>query len=326
MNRRNALLACTLSLAGLLAPLSAAQAASSYPDKPVRILVPFPAGGAADVFARILGEKLGSEMNQPFLVENRPGGGGIIATESAFRSAADGHTLLLVTVGHAVNPSLYSNLNYDTLKDFTPVSMIATLPSVLSVNPQVGVNSLAELIEQAKAAPGKMTYASAGNASTSHMAMAQLNTMAGIALSHVPYRGAPPALTDVVGGHVQMIIDPVVTSKPMIEKGSLRALAVTSAERTPLLPDVPTMQEAGVPGYDFSAWFMLLAPAGTPPAVIDALHEKIQEIQQTEDVKARYTALGAQPGQGTPADAAEFLRREVERYALVVRENNITVE
>lgn len=325
MHRSLHLLGCTIvALTCGVAP--AASAASDYPTRPVRILVPFPAGGAADVFARILGEKLGQTMNQPFIVENRPGGGGIIATEATARATPDGHSLLLVTVGHAVNPSLYAKLSYDTEADLTPVALIATLPSVLSVNPAVPARSVTELLALAKATPGALTYASAGNASTGHMAMAQLASMTELDLTHVPYRGAPPALADVVGGHVQMIVDPVVSSRPMIDKGSLRALAVTSRERSPLLPDVQTMAEAGVEGYDFSAWFMLLAPAGTPEDIVTALNAQIDQIQQTDEIKARYAALGASPVHASPQAARDFLRDEIQRYEIVVRENNITLE
>lgn len=327
MKRRSTLVACAmLALAPWLDAGLAQAADSEYPNRPVRVLVPFPPGGAADVFARIMGEKLGVAMRQTFIVENRPGAGGILATETAARAAPDGHTLLLVTVGHAVNPSLYKTLGYDTLRDFAPVAMVATMPSVLSVNPKVPVTSLAELIAQAKAQPESITYGTAGNATTSHMAVAQLSSMAGVNLLHIPYKGAAAALTDVVGGHVQMIADPVVSSAPFIKSGELRPLAVTTAKRSPLLPDVPTMAEAGLPGYEFSAWFMVLAPTGTPAAVIDKLNAEIASIQDTPDVRQRYATLGAEPAKASPQEIGEFLRGEVARYEAVVRDNNITVQ
>jgi len=325
--KRSLFLLGSLALAFTSVVGASAHAADiAYPTRTVRMVVPFPPGGAADVFARIIGEKLGHSLGQSVIVDNRPGAGGIVATESVARAEPDGHTLLLVTVGHAVNPSLYSRLSYDTLVDFKPVAMVATLPSVLSVNAGVPVRSLAELLEMAKAKPQALTYASAGNASTSHMAVAQLSSMAQIELMHVPYKGAPPALTDVVGKHVDMIIDPIVSSTPFVTKGELRPLAVTTAERSPLLPDVPTMSEAGVPGYAFSAWFMVIAPAGTPDAIVDRLNADIAAIQESDDVKTRYQALGAAPAKATRAEMDEFLKAEVSRYAAIVRDNNIRIE
>jgi tripartite-type tricarboxylate transporter receptor subunit TctC len=325
----------SLSLLGSLAlvftsaiGVSAHAADIAYPTRTVRMVVPFPPGGAADVFARIIGEKLSHSLDQSVVVDNRPGAGGIVATEGVARSEPDGHTLLLVTVGHAVNPSLYSKLSYDTLADFKPVAMIDTLPSVLGVNAGVPATSLAELLEMARARPEALTYASAGNASTSHMAVAQLSSMAQVKLMHVPYKRAPPALTDtdVVGRHVDMIIAPIVSTTPFVAKGELRPLAVTTAQRSHLLPDVPTMSEAGVPGYAFSAWFMVIAPTGTPDAIIDRLNADIAAIQDSEEVKQRYLALGAEPAKASRGEMNDFLRAEVSRYADIVRDNNIRVE
>jgi tripartite-type tricarboxylate transporter receptor subunit TctC len=317
-----------LALLALACPgFALAQGAASYPDKPIRILVPFPPGGAADTFARLVGQKFTDLWGKATLVENRPGAGGIIATEAAAKSPADGYTLLVVTVGHAVNPSLYARLPYDTLNDLAPVAMIATLPNVLVVHPSVPANSVTELIALAKSKPGALKYASSGNATTSHMAAALLSSLAGIEMLHVPYKGAAPAVQDLVAGRVDLMLDPTVSVGSFVKQGRVRALAVTTARRTPLLPELPTLAEAGVPGYEFTAWFVLLAPARTPADVLAKVNQEMAKFGAAADYRERLANLGAEVAPAlTPARTAEFLSREVQRWAKVVKDANIRVE
>ena len=314
--------------AWLLAALvpTAALAQEPYPAKPIRFLVPFPPGGAADTFARVASQKLNESWKQPVIVENRPGAGGIIATEAAARSPADGYTFLFVTVGHAVNPSIYAKLPYNTEADFAPVAWVASVPNLLVVNPSVPAKSVAELIALAKAKPGYLTYASSGTATTSHLAAALFTSMARVEMLHVPYKGAAPAVSDLIAGQVQVMLDPVVSSGPHVKSGKLRALAVTTAKRSPLVPDLPTLAEAGVPGYEFSAWFVMLAPAKTPSDIVEKVNKEVARTLTAPDVKERYAALGAEAGSGSPAEVGAFLKSETQRWAKVVKDANIRVE
>ena len=304
-----------------------AQGAASYPEKPIRILIPFPPGGAADTFGRLAGQKFTDLWGKASLVENRPGAGGIIATEATAKSPADGYTFLVVTVGHAVNPSLYAKLPYDTLHDFAPVAMIATLPNLLVVHPSVPANTVADLIAMAKAKPGGLKYASSGNATTSHMAAALLSSIAGIDLLHVPYKGAAPAVQDLIAGRVDLMLDPSVSVGSFVKQGRVRALAVTTARRTPLFPDLPTLAEAGVPGYEFTAWFVLLAPAKTPADIVAKVNQEMAKFGTAADYRERLTNLGAEVAPAlTPAQVGEFIVREMQRWAKLVKEANIRVE
>lgn len=304
-----------------------AQGVAGYPERPIRILVPFPPGGAADTFARLVGQKFTELWGKATVVENRPGAGGIIATEAAAKSAPDGYTFLIVTVGHAVNPSLYAKLPYDTLNDFAPVAMIATLPNVLVVHPSVPANSVRELIALAKAKPGTLKFASSGNATTSHMAAALLSSLAGIEMVHVPYKGAAPAVQDLVAGRVDLMLDPTVSVGSFVKQGRVRALAVTTPKRTPLLPDLPTLAEAGVPGYEFTAWFVLLAPARTPGEIVNKVNHEIAKFGAAADYRERLTSLGAEVAPAlAPAQVGELVGREVQRWAKVVKDANIRVE
>lgn len=307
-------------------PLSAQAQEAAFPSKPVRFLVPFPPGGAADTFARLVGERLSQAWDQPVVVENRPGGGGIVATQAAVRAPADGYTLLVVTVGHAVNPALHAKLPYDTLVDLQPVARLATVPSVLVVNPSLPVKTLGELVALAKSQPGKLTYASSGNASTSHVAGAMFASLANVDITHVPYRGSAPAISDLLGGQVNMIIDPIASSAQHIQAGKLRALAVSTATRSPLAPDLPTMAEAGLRGYDFSAWFMLLAPKGVPPAVIAKINKDVIATMSSAEIKDRYKTMGAETGTGSPQELAVFLGSEVQRMGELAKAAGMKLE
>ena len=318
------LLPRAFAAAGLLAltllPGVAAAQDAAWPSKPVRIVVPFPPGGAADTFARLIADYAGKSIGQPVLAENKPGAGGQIATDFVAKAAPDGHTMLIVTVGHAVNPSLYPKLPYDPLGDLAPVARIADLPSVLVVNPEVPAKTVQELVALMKAKPDGLTYASSGNATTSHVAAAMLTAQAGVKAVHVPYKGSAPAVTDLIGGQVQWMIDPILSSQQHVKTGKLRAIAVSTAKRSSLAPGLPTIAESGVPGYDFSAWFVLLAPAKTPPAVIEKMHAEVGRILALPEVRERFAQLGAEPGAGTTAQVGGFLAAEVKRYATVVKD------
>lgn len=303
-----------------------AQQPASFPSRPVKMVVPFPPGGAADTFARYLSDRLGRAWGQPMIVDNRPGGGGIVATQYTAKSPADGYTLQIVTVGHAVNPHLYAKLPYDTEKDLVPVARVASLPNMLMVNNAVPAKSVQELIALARKQPGKLTYASAGNATTSHVAGAMFTNMAKVDMMHVPYKGSAPAFTDLLGGQVDAFIDPVVPAAQSAKLGKLRALAVTTSKRSPLMPDLPTMAEAGVPGYDFSAWFIVLAPAGTPAAVVKQINADIERLMSLPETSEKFAELGAEVGHGSPEEVRAFLSSEIARYGKVVRETGMRVE
>lgn len=320
-----AVLGCGVA-AFIVALPTAVRAQEAYPTKPVKIVVPFPPGGAADGFARLVGGKLAEAWGQSVVVENKPGAGGQIATQAVATAPADGHTLLVVTVGHAVNPSLYPRLPYDTEKDLLPVAKLATVPSVLLVNPSVPAQNVKDLLALAKARPGQLSYASSGNATTSHVSMALLASLAGVDLLHVPYKGSAPAITDLISGQVQLMIDPLVSATQHVRSGRLRALAVSSAHRSPLAPELPTLAEAGVPGYDFSAWFLLLAPARTPMAVVTRLNEQVARSLAAPDVRERYQTMGAEPGRGSPAELQAFVTSELARYARLVKETGMKAE
>lgn len=316
----------TAAACALVVPIGQVAAQDAWPSKPVRIVVPFPPGGAADTFARLIAEHAGKSLGQPFVAENRPGAGGQIATDHVAKTAPDGHTLLVVTVGHAVNPSLYPKLPYDTLVDLAPIARIADLPSVLVVHPDVPARSVPELVALMRAKPDSLAYASSGNATTSHVAGAMLVAQAGVKALHVPYKGSAPAITDLIGGQVQWMIDPVLSSAQHVKAGRLRALAVSTQGRSALVPDLPTIAESGLSGYDFAAWFVLLAPAKTPPSIVDRMHREVQRILALAEVKERFTQLGAEPGTGSPAQVGAFLAAQTKRFQTVVRDAGMTAD
>ncbi len=318
-------LAAVVLPAALFSPVRA-EPAQAYPSRAIKIVVPFPPGGAADTYARLIGQKLADALAQPVVVENKPGAGGQVATQAVARAPADGYTLMVVTVGHAVNPSLYASLPYDTEKDLTPVAGLATVPSVLVVNPTVPANNLKELLALARAQPGQLGYASSGNASTSHVAAAMLADLAAVQMLHVPYRGSAPAITDLISGQVQLMIDPWVSSAQHVKSGRLRALAITSPKRSALAPELPTLAESGLPGYEFTAWFMLLAPGATPPAIVAKLNEQVAKALAQADLREKYQSQGAEPGQGSPAELQAFLRAEIRRYAKLVKDTGMKAE
>ena len=316
-------LAGTLSIAG---PAAAQDAAENFPERLITTVVPFPPGGAADTFARLLSEQFEQRWGQATVVENRPGGGGIVATRHVVGQPADGYTFLIVTVGHAVNPSLQDDLPYDTLNDLTPVAMVARLPSVLVVNAELEVETVADLVDMARANPGGLTFGSSGNATTSHVAGALFATLADVDILHVPYSGSAPAITDLIGGQIDMMIDPVLSSAQHVETGRLRALAVSTSERSELVPDLPTLAEAGIEGYDFGAWFMLLAPAGAPEPIVEKVNASITEMLSSDAMMDRLAGLGAEPVAMDPAELQAFLEAEIERYAEIVEAAGMRVD
>jgi tripartite-type tricarboxylate transporter receptor subunit TctC len=310
-----------------LALAASASFAQDYPVRPLKLIVPIAAGGLTDNLARTLAARLGERMGQPVVVENRPGGGGVIGMQAAARSPADGYSLILVYQGVAsVNASLYRNLPYDTLRDFVAVGQVASFPLLLLVNPAVNARSTREFIELARAGAGSINYASAGNATTSHLAMELFKRAAGIELTHVPYKGEAPALTEVVGGAVPVAFATATAAMPMIQAGRLRALAISSSERSRALPDLPTIAESGVAGFDVIGWYGLLAPAGTPAPVVARLNRELLAIVAEPETRAKLAAQGVEPRGGSPEAFAKLIRDETERWRKVIADANIRVE
>lgn len=312
-----------LALAAL-APQAQAQA---YPRQPVSLVVPFPAGGPTDAMARLLAQKLGERLGQQVVVDNRGGAGGTLAAEAVARARPDGYTLFFGTTGTlAINPSLYPKLRYDPLKDFAPVSLMATTMNVLVVPPNVSAHSLGDLVKLAKARPGELTYASAGNGSSNHLSAELFKARAGIQLTHVPYKGSAPALVDLFGGRVSMMFDTVAQQAPHIAAGKVRPLAVTGPKRSPLLPAVPTAQEAGLKDYDVTIWFGVLAPAATPAAVVERLNREVVAVMSTDEMKQRMQADGAEAHPTTPAEFTALIRDDIAKWAPVVKSSGATLE
>jgi tripartite-type tricarboxylate transporter receptor subunit TctC len=301
-----------------------ASAAQAYPTRPIRIVVAYTPAGATDILARIIGQKMNEAWGQPVIVENRPGANGNIGTEYAARAAPDGHTFLMTTAGpHGINPSLYRKLGYDAVKDFAAVSLVALVPNVLVVNNSLPVKDVKGLIAYAKASPGKLSYGSPGAGSTAHLSMELFKSMTGTNLVHVPYKGSAGVLTDVMGGQIAATMDNMPPYLPHIKAGKIRALAVTPAKRSPALPDVPTVAEAGVPGYVSSAWFGLVAPAATPREVINKISTETARILQLPDVKPRLAEQGAEPIGSTPEQFSAHIKAEIAKWAKVIKEANV---
>jgi tripartite-type tricarboxylate transporter receptor subunit TctC len=323
---RRSVLASFAALA--LAPLGFATAAqAAFPDRPVRIVVPFPAGGSNDVIARLLAQNLSEQWGQSVIVENRAGAGGNVGAEVVVRAPADGYTLLLAAPGPlVVNQTLYSKLNYDPMKDLKPVGLIASVPIVLAVHPSVQAKSVAELIALAKAQPGKLNFGSSGNGSTNHLAGELLKDLAKIDIVHVPYRGAAPAMNDLIAGHIPMMFDNMPAMKPQVTAGTVRALAVAGATRSKLFPELPTMMEAGVPGFEASAWFGLVAPAATPADVMQTLVAGVDKALKNPDMAKKFADLGAEPGTVTGDAFGAFLKAEAAKWGKVVKDSGAHVD
>ncbi|MFJ1302071.1 Bug family tripartite tricarboxylate transporter substrate binding protein [Pseudomonadota bacterium AL_CKDN230030165-1A_HGKHYDSX7] len=303
-----------------------ATAQAAYPDKPVRVVVGFSAGGTTDVIARIMAKELTQELGQSFVIENKPGGGSNIATDYVARATPDGYTVLFVAVTSAINQTLYKNVNFDLTKDFTPVALGAKVPNVLVINPQVPVKSVQELVDYAKKNPGKLAFASSGSGTSIHMAGELFKQRAGIDVLHVPYKGSAPAITDLIGGQVQFMFDNMPSSWPHVQSGKLRALAVTTTDRSKSAPDLPTMQESGFEKFDVSSWFGMIAPAGTPPEVIEKLNAAMNKALDKPEVIKAYESLGAVGQKTTPAEFGAFIKSEVEGWAPVVKTSGAKVD
>ena len=306
-------------LFAVLLMFSSLAPAQTWPSKPLRIVVPYPPGGANDIVARALQPALAASLGQPIVIENRGGGATQIGTEAVARSAPDGTTFLLTNIALGANPSLFAKLPYDTAKDLAPITLISTVPLVLVVHPAVAAKSTADFIALAKARPGSLNYASAGNGSANHLAMEMFRASAGIDVVHVPYKGFGPAMTDLLGGQVTSAFATTLASLPHVRAGKLRALGISTAKRSAAAPEVPTIAESGVPGFDVSEWQMLLAPAGTPSAIIDRMQREVAAALRQDDVKTRMTELGASPVGSTPKEAEAFLRSELARWADVAK-------
>lgn len=315
------------ALLGLAAVfLCAAPAQAAYPVKAIRIIVAYTPAGTTDILARALGQKLTEAWSQPVIVDNRPGANGTIGTELAAKAPADGYTLLMATAAtHAINPTLYPNLRYDAIKDFAPISLVATVPNIVVVHPSLPVKTVKELIAYAKANPGKLSHGSPGIGSTGHLSAELFKSMTGIQMTHVAYKGSAPTLQDLMSGQLQVVIDNIPPYLPQVKAGKIRALAVTPAKRSPAAPQLPTVAEAGVEGYEAATWFGLFAPAGTPPDVVAKLAAETRRILELPDVRERLLGLGAQPAPSTPEEFARFVQAEITKWAKVIRDANVTL-
>jgi tripartite-type tricarboxylate transporter receptor subunit TctC len=316
----------SISLALVAALAAAGAAAQGYPAKPVKIIVPYPPGGPTDIVARVVAQKLSEQTGQQFVVDNRGGGGGNIGAEAVARSGADGYTLLVATTAHAINRTLFKNLGYDLKKDFAPISQLTAGPLVIVANPALPAKNVKELIAVAKARPGDLAFASSGNGQSTHLAAELFNTMAGTKMTHVPYKGSAPALTDTMGGQVSLFFDTMLSAMPHVRSGKLKALAVTSAARSPAAPDIPTVAESGLPGYEAIAWNGLLAPAGTPKEVIARLSAEVRKTLELAEIKERFAAQGFAAAWSSPEQFSAFLDDEVDKWAKVVKVSGATVD
>ena len=315
----------TLAAIGV-ALICAPAIAQTYPSKQVRFIVGFPAGGATDVVARAISQHLSEALGQPVVVDNRAGAASNIAAELVATAPKDGHTIFMGTVSTAINPSLYKKLAYNALKDFAAVTQVTDTPFMFVTHPSLPVRNVKEFIALAKAKPGQLNYGSAGNGSGGHLFTAMFGSMAGVQLLHVPYRGASFATTSVLAGETIFMFDNIVTTLPLARAGKLRALAVTTLKRSRVAEDIPTMSQAGVPGYDANAWFGVFAPNGTPDAVIARLQSEISRIVKVPEVRDRFLALGAEPVGSTPEQFAAFYRNEVLKWAKVVKESGAQID
>jgi tripartite-type tricarboxylate transporter receptor subunit TctC len=300
---------------------------SAWPNRPIRMVIPFGAGGGTDVIGRLLAQKLTESLGQPVVVENRPGAGGSLGTSEVARAPADGYTLLLGSSStHGINPGMYTKLPYDPIKDFEPVALIATNLFVMSVPKDSPVKTVADLVRLAQASPGKYDYASSGNGTTSHLAAALFVSMSGAKLTHIPYKSNVPGLTDLVAGRVAMMFDNITAMQTQINAGTIRPIATTGLKRTTVLKDVPTLDESGVKGYDIRGWFCMLAPAGTPAAIVIRLNQELVKIVAMPEVAEKLVAIGADPETGSPEDLKKLIASEITKYKNVIEIAGARVE
>ena len=306
-------------VAAIAAAVSIPAAAQGWPAKPVHIIVPFAAGGPADIYARAIAEKLSSALGQPFVVEDKPGGGSIVGTDQVAKSAPDGYTLLMMSNTHTVNESLIPDRPFQLMRDFVPIAPVNYSDLVMVVHPSVPANTLKEFIALAKSKPGQLNYASSGPGTPYHMAGELFKAMAGVDIVHVPYKGSSGARTDILGGQVHMMFDAITTMAPNVQAGKLKALGTSGKSRSPVLPNVPTVSEAGVPGYEAVIWLGLMAPAGTPRAVVDRLNNEVRRIVTTPEMKTAWEKQGAVALVMTPDEFDRYLRADIEKWSRIVR-------
>lgn len=300
--------------------------AETWPSRPIQLLIPYPPGGSADLLARPVAAKLQERLGQPVVLDYRPGAGGTIATQMLARAKPDGNTLIMVLAAHAINASLYPKLPYDTRKDFAPVSLVANLPMILAGSSSLRANTVPELIAEAKASPGKLTFASAGNGNTGHLAGELFDSVAGIKMTHVPYKGSAQVVTAMLSGEVQLTFDSISTTLPHVRSGKVRALAVTGAKRAAIAPDVPTLAEVGVPGINITGWYAVLAPAGTPAPVVDRLSREIATVLKEPELKANLASNGYEPVGSTPDALRSHIDAEITRWSKVVKDSGAQVQ
>jgi tripartite-type tricarboxylate transporter receptor subunit TctC len=317
---------CRVALFSAFLSITTSVVAQSYPNKPIKLIVPFAPGGFTDVVARILGQKLSVSLGQAFVIENKAGAGSTIGTDFVAKASPDGYTLVMISTTHVISPAIYPKLPYDPIKSFTPVSKLVDSAYVLLVNPKVPANNVAEFVALAKASPDKIHYASSGNGSAQHLMGGMFASMAGVKLKHVPYKGSGGAANDLVAGVVESSFAGVPNAMAQVPGGRLKALAVTTSKRIPQLPDVPTMQEAGVPGYSASVWLALLAPAGTPKDIVAKLNAEIAKVMNSPDTKKELFAAGVETDLSTPEALNTLMAQDLERWAKVVKEAGITMQ
>lgn len=314
-------------LAAIFAVVTLTANAQTYPNKPIKMVVPFPAGGTTDILARLVGQELSKAWGQQVIIENRGGAGGNIGSDLVAKSEPDGYTLLMGTVGtHGINVSLYKKMPYDAVKDFQPITQVAAVPNLLAVHPSVPVKSVKELIAYAKKNPNKLSFASSGNGTSIHLSGELFKTMTDVQMTHVPYKGSAPAVTDLLGGQVHLMFDNMPSVLPHVKTGKLRGLAVTTAKRSPAAPNLPTVAEAGVPGYEASSWFGVLAPAGVPKDIVTKLNKEIVRILNAPEMKKKLSEQGAEPVGNTPEEFAAHIKAEIAKWAKVVKASGAQID
>ena len=323
MRLKNLTSAAAIALCTVLLTIQTAMSADTYPQHAIRLLIPYPPGGAGDIVGRLVSTPLGQGLGQQIVIDNRGGGAQLIATELAAKAPPDGYTLFLASATHSINPGLQKKLPYDTIKDFTSITMVANSPLVFVANQSLGVSNIKELVTAAKAQPGRIAYASSGPGTGGHLAVELLSWMAGIKFTHVPYKGAAPALIDVIGGQVQFMCTSPLPAMPHVKSGKLRALAMTGARRSPSAPDIPTVAEAGFKGYETGLWYALLAPAGTPRAIVSRLHDQMVKVVKSPNVTEQLLAQGAEPVGNTPQELDAYIKAEIDRWTKVIAQANI---
>ena len=315
-----------LALLAAAAMSSGSAMAQAWPAKPISLIVPFPAGGTTDVLARAVGQELSKSLGQPVLVESKPGAGATVGADFVAKAKPDGYTLLMGAVHHTIASSVYKKLPYDFQKDLLPITTVALVPNLLVVNPAMPVKNVSELLALAKASPGKFTYGSAGNGTAHHLIGAQFEAMGGVQLLHVPYKGSGPLVTDLLGGQISMSFDTITPVLPHIKAGKLKALAITTNKRSPALPDVPTLEESGLKGFNIGTWFGVMAPVGTPREVITRLNTELVKIVRSPDFKKRMDDIGAEPVGDTPEQMGQQIKDDTERFSKLVKDAKVSIE